>query len=881
MNESIGPYRVEGEIGRGGMGVVYRAVDSRLDRVVAIKSLPDEFASDPVRLERFEREARVLAQVTHANIAGIFGLEEQDGARYLVLEYVEGETLAEVLGRGPMPVDDAIDIAAQIAEGVAAAHDAGVIHRDLKPGNVIITPDGRAKVLDFGLARADGVADASTGEMTQTPTATYGNSPTIPGAILGTAPYMSPEQARGKMVDKRTDIWSFGVMLYEMLTGIGPFHGETATESIGAILHKDVDLDALPAGTPGHVRRVLERCLERDKKQRYRDIGDVRLELLGRGAGREITHEAEVRSAGIPVGAAAIAAVLLAAASGAVGWYASRAATPEPVRTVRKFEIMRACPDSDFNPRTAQISPDGMKIAFIEGNTIKVRDLSTFGVVEVAEADSPMALTWSPDGRNVAFGTLRELFKVPATGGGVTKLGNYGVNFPFAWTDDDRIVFSDVSDQDNQGIKEMSASGATPRVLVEADENEMIDYHAIASIPGTDVLLFVRHRSNQRTPVMAWDGTRSVVLADFEDQYITTLAWSPSGHVMFTRGFGEIDLWAVPFSPERMERTGEPFLVQPEAVGPSVSANGTLAFARGNVDKGGELIWILPDGSIESIGDGGEVVATTLVSPDGTRVAFGGGTGPQDMEVWVRDLERGINTRISSLEGFVIPSGWSPDSREVAVMNFNPSVSMDARATYFLAANGSGPTREPYPGLLSSFDGDWKIAASMSDPRRNPVSISAVDMSDMSTIGEVAQANGAFLWTSLSPDGTLLLYGSGESGKQQVYCTRFPSGEGRWQVSSDGGTQPVWSADGSTVYYTNTDRDLIRVALTREPEIRFGLPGPVFETTPDIAQFNMIRPTPDGERFISTRGRADGEEETGFSLSLIEHWAEEFRDDSD
>ncbi len=880
MEEIIGPYRVEGEIGRGGMGVVYRARDNRLDRIVAIKSLPEEFAADPLRLDRFEREARTLAQVTHPNIAGIYGIEEKDGARYLVLEYVEGETLADLLERGPLPVDDAIEIAAQIADGVAAAHDAGVIHRDLKPGNVIITPDGRAKVLDFGLARADGVADASSAEMTQTPTATYGNSPTIPGAILGTAPYMSPEQARGKMVDKRTDIWSFGVMLYEMLTGIGPFHGETATESIGAILHKDVDLDALPAGTPGHVRRVLERCLERDKNARFRDIGDVRLELLRRDIGPGAVPTVDGRSGGVPAAVVVAGVLIVALAAGCAGWFVSRAMMPEPERVVRKFEIMKAGPDSDFNPRTAQISPDGMKIAFIEGDTIKVRDLSTFGVVDIAEADGPIALTWSPDGRTIAFGTLREMFKVPATGGGVTNLGNYGVNFPFAWTDDDRIVFSDVSDRQSQAIMEMSASGTTPRVLVEADEDEMIDYHAIASIPGTDVLLFVRHQTDQRTPIMAWDGARSVVLADFEDLYTTTLAWSPSGHVLFTRGFGEIDLWAVPFSPERMESTGEPFLVQPEAVGPSVSANGTLAFARGKVEGGGELIWILPDGSIESIGDGGEMVAMTLVSPDGTRVAYGGGTGPQDMEVWVRDLERGINTRISSLEGFVIPSGWSPDSREIAVMNFDPSVSEDARSTHFLAADGSGPTRDPYPGLLSSFDRDWKTAALVSDPRRNPVSISAIDLADMSTIGEVAKAQASFLWTSLSPDGTLLLYESVESGKQ-VYCTRFPSGEGRWQVSSDGGSQPVWSADGSTVYYTNTDRELIRVSLTREPEIRFGLPEPVFETMPDISQVDMIQPTPNGEKFISTRGRADDEKETGFSLSLIEHWAEEFRDDSE
>lgn len=877
MHEQIGPYRVREEVGRGGMGVVYRAHDERLGRDVAIKALPDGLAGDAFRLERFEMEAKTLAALNHPNLAGIHGLEEQGGKKYLILEYVGGETLADRLERGPMPPDEAVEIAVQIAEGLEAAHDAGIIHRDLKPANVKVTEDGTVKVLDFGLARVDDGQNSSS--VSQMPTeGGFTNSPTIPGAILGTAAYMSPEQARGRRIDKRTDIWSFGVLLYELMVGVSPFVGETAGDSIGAVLHKEVSLAGLPDSVPRRVRRVLSRCLEREKSQRYRDIGDVRLDLLTKVEDEPEARGAVVESKGVPAGAAVAVALVLAGAMGAAGWFASRAASPEPERLVRKLEIMKTDADSEFDPNTAQISPDGMKIAFIDGDALCVRNLSTFGVMQVAEVENPTALAWSPDGRSIAFGTTREMFKVPATGGGVTKLGDYGVARQFAWTEHDRIIFTDVSDDDNQAIMEMSANGAEPRVLVEADEDEMVDYHAIASIPGTDVLLFVRHLNDQRTPVMAWDGTRTVVLADFEDQYVSTLAWSPSGHVLFTRGFGDVDLWAVPFSPERMEARGDPFLVQPQAFGPSVSREGTLAIARGKLESGGELVWVLPDGTIETIGDGGEMVSTTLVSPDGTRVAFGGGTGPQDMQVWVRDLERGINTRISSVEGFVFPSGWSPDSREIAVMNFDPAVREDGRKTHFLAADGSGPTRESYPGLLSSFDADWKTAALVSDPRSDPVTISALDLADRSVIGEVTRPKGSFLSASVSPDGTLLLFGSRESGESQVYCTRFPSGEGRWQVSSEGGSQPVWSGDGSTVYYTSTDRELIHVKLFREPEIRFGLPEPVFETMPDISEYDAIRPAPDGERFISTRGRDADEEKTGFSLSIVEHWAEEFRE---
>ncbi|TVQ64505.1 MAG: serine/threonine protein kinase, partial [Phycisphaerales bacterium] len=350
------------------MGVVYLATDTRLDRQVAIKALPAELASDPARLERFEREARTLAQLNHPNLAGIHGVEEQGGAKYLVLEFVEGETLADMLDRGPLPVDDAIEIAVQIAAGVEAAHEAGVIHRDLKPANIIVTPDGQAKVLDFGLARVEEASSSSAGVNQDSPTITspaIQHSPTMPGVILGTAAYMSPEQARGRKVDKRTDIWSFGVVLYEMLVGASPFHGETVSDSIGAVLHKNLDLDRLPASTPTNVRRVLDRCLVRDKNLRYRDIGDVRIELIhGDDVPRVEPAGAErVRR----LGAATIIGLMITAAglAATAAWFGSRATLPEPERVVRKLEILAVGPDENFNASSPQISPDGMKIAFI------------------------------------------------------------------------------------------------------------------------------------------------------------------------------------------------------------------------------------------------------------------------------------------------------------------------------------------------------------------------------------------------------------------------------------------------------------------------------------------------------------------------------------
>ena len=285
--QDIGPYTVEAEIGRGGMGVVYRATDTRLGRPVAIKALPEELAGDPERLARFEREARTLAALNHPNVAGIHGVEEHRGYRYLILEFVDGETLAERLDRGPLAVDEALEVCAQICQGVEAAHEAGIIHRDLKPANVKLTPDGKVKVLDFGLAKETKEGSSSSVDVTRSPTITAAQSPTAAGVILGTAPYMSPEQARGRPVDRRSDVWSLGVMLYECLTGASPFVGETVSDSIAAILQAEVDFNRLPAATPRSVRRVLRRCLERDKERRFRDIGDVGLELVEASEGRD------------------------------------------------------------------------------------------------------------------------------------------------------------------------------------------------------------------------------------------------------------------------------------------------------------------------------------------------------------------------------------------------------------------------------------------------------------------------------------------------------------------------------------------------------------------------------------------------------------------
>jgi Tol biopolymer transport system component len=626
---------------------------------------------------------------------------------------------------------------------------------------------------------------------------------------------------------------------------------------------------------------LLTQCLTKDRAHRLRDIGDASLVLvqaisdpLGSALG---LSGAGAKPRGVPVAVALAGAVIVAALAGGVAWFASRGSLPEPERVVRKLEILSMGPDEKFSATSPSISPDGMKIAFIHNDAVKVRDLSTFEVVTVAEAKSAKGVTWSPDGRALAYATETELFTVSVTGGGPVRIGERQSPSPFptAWTDDDRLVYADTGEQD--GIFEMPARGGTPKLLLEAKESEVVDFHAVSTIPGTDVLLLVRHRTNLRVPIEAWDGSRSVVIADFEDQYMSSPVWSPSGHVLFARGFGKTDLWAVPFSPQRMEVTGDAFLVHADATAPSVSSTGTLSFVRAPAGTGGEIVWLLPDGSMEVVGDGGRFVNGPIVSPDGSRIAFTGGASPTDVEVWVRDLERGINTEVSSLDGFVSVVAWSPDGREIAAINFNPAARENTQMTRFLAADGTGPTREPYAGFLAAFNADWTRAVLVSDPLRGSPDAFAFDLEQMSEMGKVA--SGAEVWgLSISPDGELLLYASREPGGSQVFCTQFPSGEGRWQVSGDGGSLPVWSPDGSSVYYRNTDHELIRVSLTREPAIRFGLPEKVFPTMPKIEEFATIAPAPDGKRLIAVRSKSDEAAKIAYKILLIENWYEEFRE---
>jgi len=434
---TLGPYRIERELGRGGMGIVFLARDTRLDRAVAIKALPDHLTNDPDRLARFEREAKTLATLNHPNIAAIYGLEVLDGNRFLILEYVDGPTLADRIETGAVPLDDALDIAEQIAMGLEAAHDAGIVHRDLKPGNIKIAPNGKVKILDFGLAKSSASSPSSSVAhtvQTQSPTVSVHpvHSPTIPGAIMGTAPYMSPEQARGKAVDKRSDIWSFGVVLYEMLTGTNPFHGETATDSIGAILHRDVDLSALPRETPPSIRHVIARCLQRDKSLRYHDIADAALDLRAKleapasTPGHRLLHTQPI----------AMAIVLFAMGLGLGRLIFERPSHPTIAAPGGAGPlVLTKVTDASGLKQWPALSPDGSTVYYVRDtngtNAIlsqRVGGFNTTAMTQDASGGSRMPAV-SPDGQNIVFQSDRDgggLFLMGATGESPRRITNEG-----------------------------------------------------------------------------------------------------------------------------------------------------------------------------------------------------------------------------------------------------------------------------------------------------------------------------------------------------------------------------------------------------------------------------------------------------------------------
>jgi tRNA A-37 threonylcarbamoyl transferase component Bud32 len=839
------------------MGEVYRARDTKLGRDVAIKILPRAFTSDPERLARFEREARMLAALNHPNIGSIYGLEDADGTRALILELVDGETLAERIGRGPLVLKDALLIATQIAAALEAAHDKGIVHRDLKPRNVMLTRDGTAKVLDFGLAKAT-ASNSATRDDSQVPTTTMGA--TREGMVVGTAAYMSPEQARGEAVDKRTDIWAFGCVLYEMLTGQVTFRGKTIPDTLAGILEREPNWSLLPTTTVPAIRRLLERCLEKDSKRRLRDIGDAAIEL-----GDAITSPAKVTELGQPVPpwiwglASGLVVVGLA-----LGWTIAQLRQPISVENGAVRLTVNPPDGTEFGVDTGgAVSPDGRMLAFVTGSSggtrLWVRPLSSLSARELSGTDGATFPFWSPDGRSLGFFAGGRLKRIEIAGGLPTEICDVGLGRGGTWNEEGVILFNSVNDGP---LLRVPATGGTPVPFTTVDKAQGENSHRWPQfLPGgRRFLYFVRTANLENSGVYVGSldrpGEKAFLLRSPTNAIYVPERGKPFGHLLWVR---DGTLMAQPFEPEQDQTTGESAKVaEGVAFGSasrlgavSASSDGTLVYNGAGI-RHFQFTWYDRDG--KQVGEVGQPDAYggLRISPDGKRLAT-----MRSGDAWQMEFARGIPTRVTFAGGF--DPLWSPDSQRIAYWKGTPP------NLFFHSTNGTGDEER----LIESHDTlrtqDWSLDGKFVLYLVNSNDLSSKTPIDLWVLPMTGDRKPVpFLSTpfhegrgQFSPDGKWVAYTSDESGGNEVYVQSFPAGGAKWRVSSKGGDWARWRRDGREMFYIAADRTLMSVAVQAvSGSLEFGTPRALFTipftlfTSGDIAPYTYDV-MPDGQRFLA------------------------------
>ncbi|OLD69945.1 MAG: hypothetical protein AUI45_06105 [Acidobacteria bacterium 13_1_40CM_2_56_11] len=864
----LGSHEITSLLGKGGMGAVYRARDTKLKREVAIKILPDEFSRDPDRVSRFQREAEVLASLNHPNIAAIYNLEEEGGSRYLVLELVEGDTLADRLKHGPFSIEEALNIAKRICEALEAAHEKGVVHRDFKPANVKITPDRKVKVLDFGLAKAL-AGEAGNVDLSNSPTLMSGS---MPGTILGTTAYMSPEQAKGAVLDRRTDIFAFGAVLYEMLAGRRAFPGETVSEILAAVIRGEPDWSKLPADTPSGIRRLLSRCLHKDRDQRLRDIADARFQIEEALSDSISSETTDRRTRNPRVWAGWIAAALFL---GSTLFFAIRSSISLPSGDSISFPVFppektafSAAINTTVNVPEFALSPDGHVLVFsaeVAGAkpTLWVRSLEQVRARELAGTEDAQDPFWSPDGRWIGFFAAGKVKKIPAAGGPVQVVAETGTDFRGGtWGSEDTILFV-------SGIGEIlrvnSAGGkTTPVTILNASHNVATNRTPHFLPDGSHFLYSIQAGITDQTGVYvgSLDGKTKKLLI----QVATSAVYVPPGYLLFVDGD---TLLARGFDAERLELKGQPFVVT-EHVGRnsalmsavSASHTGTIAYA-GVISQNGRLTWIDRGGNpIGSIGTPEGDYTDFRLSPDEKHLATSlVDPKTSSTEIWLADLVRNNTSRFAF--GGVINASvlWSPDGGRLAFRAFRheglieffqrsaagggndqPILQAEAYRTAQILSNNVIPTDWSPDGLRIIFS--TPSPASGNDLWLLPLSGDGKPTKFIESPAEELHGN-------FSPDGHLVAYTSNESGKFEVYVETFPRSDRRWPISTNGGYEPRWRADGSEIYYLSEDRKLMAVSVGAGPS--FGVPKPLFQTrvSPGVtANRNHYVPSRDGRRFL-------------------------------
>jgi Tol biopolymer transport system component len=877
IGQSVGPYQVLSKLGEGGMGEVYRARDLKLNREVAMKVLPEAFTRNPDRLSRFKREAQVLASLNHPNIAAIYGFEEssasadsrQSAVQALVLELVEGPTLADRIAQRPVPELEALRIAKQIAEALEAAHEQGIVHRDLKPANIKVRPDDTVKVLDFGLAK---IAAADSGpDLSLSPTMTSGA--TRDGVILGTAAYMSPEQARGKPLDKRTDIWSFGCVLYEMLTGRSAFAGETVSDTIVAVLEREPDWSLLPDATLPAVRWLLQRCLEKDRRRRLHDVADVRIEIedtltpsasgslarpaLASSAAGSASAGARRRERLWAAAAAALAIAVVVLAALAMG---RRAAPPRLLRLSVVPPVGTTFTPKDFSgmPLFA-MSPDGNRLAFVASAPggpplLWVQQLDSGAAQPLAGTDGATTPFWAPDSQRLAFFARGRLKKVSLGGAAPQDLAEAGAYSSGAWNASEIIVFASTGP-----LVRVSSEGGPvePVTNVDVSRGEFVHGWPQFLPDGRRFIFHVASvtAGNRGTYVGSLDSVEKTQILSSN----VNAVYAPSGHLLFDRAG---TLMVQPFDTKVGKLTGQASAFGdrvmagpgPSYLALSIGADGTMAYWDGPPATT-ELMWFDRDGRpLGRIRPPGQYMSLAL-SPRDSALLITDHVTPARNELSKIELTSGVSTRLTFPAGefsFGRFGTWSPDGKNVVYV----SIEADGTHTYQIDANGSDQRPFPLtpPALFpEEWSREWFVYETILG--RTLVDIWALDLADRKSRPIVEEPYNQ-LQARLSPDGRWLAYASDDSGSWEVYVRPFPDARGtKWLVSTStkGGSQPVWRSNGKELFYVAADNRLVAVPIVGTGTVAFGVSQPLFDTRlpPVIAPWRTnYAVSSDGQKFL-------------------------------
>jgi serine/threonine protein kinase/Tol biopolymer transport system component len=866
--DSFAQYEIQGPIGAGGMGEVFLAHDTKLRRDVAVKILPPGFAADKERIARFEREARALASLQHTNVASIYGFEEVDDRLFLVMEMIEGEDLSKRIERGSVPVETALDIARQIATGLEAAHEKGIIHRDLKPANVKLTPDGQVKILDFGLARSAEGEDPDD-DPGASPTLTA--AMTMEGVILGTAAYMSPEQARGKTADRRADIWAFGCLLYEMLTGKRLFAGETVSDTLAAVLRKDPNWDALPAGLDPAVLLLLRRCLERKPADRLQHIGDARILLDEKLASDDSSATTTGRSripvlvlAGLLVVSVALNLTNFLKNDGAattadgpqVQHLAASLAPRAPLARARAHPLGIGRP-------TLSISPDGASLVYVaevDGQTqLQKKRFDAALAEKIPGTEGAFHPVFSPNGDWIAFFTADKLRKVLFAGSEPVTLCEVRNPFSLTWESESSLL---VAALEGGEIRRVDAGSGSNTKLHEVDSIQNL-----SQLPGTHNLLV--HQSTLGINPDSWsvgsldlvEGSyQSIIEGGFSPRYV------PTGHLVYVRGG---NLMGVAFDPVKLETRGRPVPVvaglriarrsQPTY---DFSDNGTLVYVSGPPATLSHLVWADRLGGITKLPLPPQFYGDFQISPDGRHVAAMVG-GDRD-DIWIFEMERGTRRKLNT-DGDAVHPIWSPDGKYLAF----GSRRGESFQTYIRPVDGSEPARPiGVEGVLGS---PYAWITENEIVLTGDGDINVVDIVQK-TVTPAAVTDAQEWGPHFSPNGRWMAYTSDESGQYEVYVKPYPELSGAWAISINGGEEPIWSRDGKSLYYRNGDTWL-EVPISFDPNFSMGTPRVALEGPYINVPGRSYDLSADGSKFLVILD--EGTEEFSRHVEVVLNWFDE------